>query len=133
LSIADVSRLPAWTWLAPVVAAVLLAVKSFGLVPITAAPVLRLAAALVGGVAFAAVHHAEIIALQVGEPYGSIVLALAVTVIESSLILSLMLAGAAGSDVLARDTVFATVMIVLTGIVGRAIPPAADGTPYEKQ
>jgi len=118
VSVADVNRVPAWTWIAPVAAAVLLAGKFAGLVPETAAWVLVLAAALLGAVVFAAVHHAEIIALRVGEPYGSIVLALAVTVIESSLILSLMIAGAAGSDVLARDTVFATVMIVLTGIVG---------------
>lgn len=118
MSIADVTRIPRWTWIVPAAAAVLLAGKFSGLLPETAPLVLVVAGALLGGVVFAAVHHAEIIALRVGEPYGSIVLALAVTVIESSLILSLMLSGAAGSDVLARDTVFATVMIVLTGIVG---------------
>lgn len=118
MSLADVTRLPAWTWVAPVAAAVLLAAKFSGVLAASAAPVLAIAALLLGAAVFASVHHAEIIALRVGEPYGSIVLALAVTVIESSLILSLMLAGAAGSEVLARDTVFATVMLVLTGIVG---------------
>jgi Ca2+:H+ antiporter len=65
-----------------------------------------------------AVHHAEVIALRVGEPFGTLVLALAVTVIESGLILSIMLARGPGADVLARDTVFATVMIVCNGVVG---------------
>jgi Ca2+:H+ antiporter len=72
-------------------------------------------AALVASV-FAAVHHAEVVAHRVGEPYGTLILALAVTVIESSLILSMMLGG--GSAALARDTVFATVMIVCNGVVG---------------
>ena len=56
--------------------------------------------------------------MKVGEPFGSIVLAIAVTVIEVALIVSIMLGAKGGSDVLARDTVFATVMIVLNGIVG---------------
>ena len=55
---------------------------------------------------------------RLGEPYGSILLALAITLIEVTLIVSLMLAGGPGTDTLARDTVYATVMIVLTGIVG---------------
>ncbi|WP_375143843.1 calcium:proton antiporter [Acuticoccus sp. MNP-M23] len=77
-----------------------------------------LAAALLGGTVFAAVHHAEMIALRIGEPFGSMLLAVAVTVIEVSLIISIMLAKPeAGSDI-ARDTVFAAVMLVLTGIVG---------------
>lgn len=65
-----------------------------------------------------AVHHAEVIALRVGEPLGTLVLALAVTVIEVSLIVSLMLSGGAGTITLARDTVFATVMIICNGFVG---------------
>lgn len=73
--------------------------------------------ALIGGV-IVAVHHAEIIALRVGEPFGTLILALAVTVIEVSLIVSLMLAGGAAASTLARDTVFATVMIVCNGVVG---------------
>lgn len=77
---------------------------------------------LVGGALIAsvmiAVHHAEIIALRVGEPFGTLILALAVTVIEVSLIVSLMLTGGATASTLARDTVFATVMIVCNGVVG---------------
>jgi Ca2+:H+ antiporter len=67
---------------------------------------------------FAAVHHAEVVALRVGEPFGSIVLAIAVTVIEVALIVSMMLAAKDGGGALARDTVFAAVMLVLNGVVG---------------
>lgn len=67
---------------------------------------------------FVAVHHAEVIALRVGEPFGTLVLALAVTVIEASLIVALMLAGGEATSALARDTVFATVMIICNGVVG---------------
>ena len=64
------------------------------------------------------VHHAEVIALRVGEPFGTLILALAVTVIEVSLIVTLMLSGGEAISALARDTVFATVMIVCNGVVG---------------
>src|SRR3712207_5589916 len=77
-------------------------------------------AALIGAV-FAAVHHAEVIAHRVGEPFGTLVLAAAVTVIESALIISIMLSGDGGSPTLARDTLYATVMIVLNGIVGACV------------
>jgi Ca2+:H+ antiporter len=66
----------------------------------------------------AAVHHAEVIAYAIGEPLGTLVLALAVTVIEVSLIVSIMMSAESGATVLARDTVFATVMIILNLIVG---------------
>ena len=59
----------------------------------------------------ARVHHAEVIAHRVGEPFGSLLLALAVTVIELALVMSLMIAGGAQTASLARDTVFAAVMI----------------------
>jgi Ca2+:H+ antiporter len=81
-----------------------------------------LVVALVGVVLVAAVlvavHHAEVVALRVGEPLGSLVLAVAVTVIEVGLILSLMLSGGPGATSLARDTVFAAVMITGNGIIG---------------
>lgn len=64
------------------------------------------------------VHHAEVIALRVGEPFGTLILALAVTVIEVSLIVTLMLSGGEAISALARDTVFATVMIVCNGVIG---------------
>ncbi len=67
---------------------------------------------------FAAVYHAEVIAHRVGEPFGTLVLAAAVTLIEASLIISLILSDDGTSSTLARDTLFATVMIVLNGIVG---------------
>lgn len=66
----------------------------------------------------AAVHHAEVIAHRVGEPFGTLILALSVTVIEVALIVTLMLSGGTAANALARDTVFATVMIVCNGIVG---------------
>ena len=90
-----------------------------GVVPSSAASLVQVAAALllVGSV-FAAVHHAEIIALKVGEPFGTLVLALAVTVIECSLIVSMMLSGGESTSALARDTVYATVMIVCNGVLG---------------
>lgn len=78
--------------------------------------------ALVGLALLAAVitsvHHAEVIALRVGEPFGTLVLALAVTAIESSLLVALMMSGGASATTLARDTVFATVMIICNGVVG---------------
>lgn len=65
-----------------------------------------------------AVHHAEVVAHKVGEPYGTIILAVAVTVLEASIIVSLMLTGGAGADIYARDTLFAAVMLILNGILG---------------
>lgn len=66
---------------------------------------------------FAAVHHADVIAHRTGEPYGTLVLTVAVTIIEVALILSIMFAGD-GSPFLARDTVMAVIMIVCNGLVG---------------
>jgi Ca2+:H+ antiporter len=72
------------------------------------------------GAVFAAVYHAEIIAHRTGEPYGTLVLTIAVTVIEVALIVSVMLSGD-GNPTLARDTVYAVVMIICTGLVGLCI------------
>ena len=110
--------IPLWTWAAPIAAAVLLALKFAHVIPADNGLVLALAAVLLAGAVFAAVHHAEIIALKVGEPFGSIVLAVAITVIEVALIISILIGAKSGSEFLARDTVFATVMIVLNGIIG---------------
>src|SRR5271157_1015266 len=112
------ASIPVWTWVAPLLASGLLALKFAHVVPSDATPVLILAGLLLGATVFAAVHHAEVLALKLGEPFGSILLAVAVTVIEAALIVSIMLSGAAGADVVARDTVFAAVMIVLNGVVG---------------
>ena len=70
------------------------------------------------GTVIAAVHHAEVVAHRVGEPFGTLVLALAVTVIETALILSMVIAGGNDMAVLARDSIYAAVMIICTGVVG---------------
>lgn len=72
---------------------------------------------LIGSV-MSAVHHSEIIAHRVGEPYGTIILAVAITIIEVSVIVSLMISGGAEAISLARDTVYAATMLILNGIVG---------------
>ena len=87
-----------------------------------------MAAALVAGV-LAAVHHAETVAHRVGEPFGSLLLAVAVTVIEVGLIVMLMTAGGEGTEALARDTVFAAVMISVNGIVGLTLVVGALQAP----
>ena len=79
---------------------------------------LALLGVLLAGSVLAAVHHAEVIAHRVGEPFGSLVLAVAVTIIEVALIVTLMVSGGSETSTLARDTVFAAVMITCNGIVG---------------
>jgi Ca2+:H+ antiporter len=76
--------------------------------------------AILFGTVFAAVHHAEVIAERIGEPYGTLLLTLAVTIIEVALIATIML-GEKPQPALARDTVFAVVMIVCNGLVGLCI------------
>jgi Ca2+:H+ antiporter len=98
----------------PVVAAIALVATWDRELPIAAIVV---TGALLIGAVLAAVHHAEVIAHRVGEPFGSLVLAVAVTVIEVALIITLMVSGK-GTETLARDTAFAAVMITLNGIIG---------------
>ncbi len=117
----SVDTVPIWAGATPFAAVAFLSLLFFDVVPSTSNLVLVAAAILLGTAVFASVHHAEIIALRVGEPFGSLVLAIAVTVIEVSLIVSIMLSATSGSEALARDTVFATVMIVLNGIVGMCL------------
>jgi Ca2+:H+ antiporter len=109
-----VAPIPIWTIAAPMFAGAVLLAAGFGLGGILVA---FISLGLAGSV-FAAVHHAEVIAQRVGEPYGTLVLALAVTLIEVALIVSLMAAGGEEAAGLARDTVFAAVMIILNGIIG---------------
>jgi len=85
---------------------------------VTGGLVAAAAGAVLIATVFAAVHHAEVVAHRVGEPFGTLILAVAVTVIEVALIVSVMVADPAGKAGLARDTVFAAVMIVCNGIVG---------------
>src|ERR1043165_2470850 len=76
------------------------------------------AAAILIATVFAAVYHAEVVAHRTGEPFGTLVLAIAVTVIEVAFIVSVMVTAPAEKAELARDTAFAGVMIVMNGIVG---------------
>ena len=94
-----------------------MALKLFHIAPADDTYILVLAGLFLATV-FAAVHHADVLALKLGQPFGSILLAVAVAVIEAGLIVSIMLAGAEGSERVARDSVFAAVMIVLNGVVG---------------
>jgi Ca2+:H+ antiporter len=80
-----------------------------------------LVALVLGAAVLAAVHHAEVVAHRVGEPFGSLVLAVAVTIIEVALIITLMLSGGEKTASLPRDTVFAAVMITCNGIVGLSL------------
>ena len=82
------------------------------------------------GTVFAAVHHAEVVAERIGEPFGTLLLTLAVTIIEVALIATIML-GEKTVTTLARDTVFAVVMIVCNGLVGICI--LAGGLRYREQ
>ncbi|MBN8846836.1 MULTISPECIES: ionic transporter y4hA [unclassified Sphingomonas] len=119
--------LPWWSIAFPLLAlaAVLVGLAKMGTIGVIAAAVM-----LVGSV-LAAVHHAEVVAHKVGEPFGTLVLAVAVTVIEVSLIVSLMLSDAGDASTLARDTVFAAIMIILNGIVGICL--LAGGVEFREQ
>jgi Ca2+:H+ antiporter len=111
-----IDRIPLHTIALPVLGmATWLAFGKVGLTPIA----LLLAAVLLGNV-IAAVHHAEMVAIRVGEPFGTLVLALSVTVIEVGLIVSMMLGGAPNPTLL-RDSVHAVVMLVLHGLAGLCI------------
>lgn len=105
--------------------------KGFHILPLISAAVLGAGLALPMGTALmlasvpalvvavvSAVHHAEVIAHKVGEPFGTLVLALAVTVIEVALVLSMMLAGGENAATVPRDTIYSAVMIICNGVVG---------------
>src|SRR3954447_5400751 len=109
------SFLTSWTSVTPVLGLLVLAVAwGRDLGPVAVAVV----AVALGATVLAAVHHAEVVAHRVGEPFGSLVLAVAVTVIEVALIVTMMVSGGPKAGSLARDTVFAAVMITTNGIVG---------------
>jgi Ca2+:H+ antiporter len=115
----------------PVAALVLFGLEHQRLISAEAAWAAALSGLLLLGSVFAAVHHAEVLALKVGEPFGSVLLALAVTVIETSLIVTSMLSGGASENALARDSVFAAVAIVLNGVVGLCL--LIGGARYREQ
>ena len=110
--------MPLWTWLIPVLSlALLVAALVAGVGTLLA---VLCGVALVGAV-LVAVHHAEVVAHRVGEPFGTLVLALAVTAIETALILSMMIAGGEEMAVLPRDAIYAAVMIICNGVVGLCV------------
>jgi Ca2+:H+ antiporter len=115
---ADWNAIPAWCVAAPLAGGALVAAKLAHVISPSSGLVITLAVLLLGGAVFAAVHHAEVLAVKIGEPFGSILLALAITTLEVGLIISVMASGSEGSGAVARDTVFSVVMIVLNGIVG---------------
>jgi len=125
------SATPFWTVLAPLAAIVFIAAEIWLLPAPMATWLLLPAGVLLFASVFAAVHHAETIAHRVGQPFGSIVLALAVTVIEVSLIVSLLLSAPGGESTVARDTVFSAIMIVLNGILGLCL--LIGGVRYHRQ
>jgi Ca2+:H+ antiporter len=117
-----------WAWLVPLASlALLVAVVAAGV-----GPWLSLLCGLaLGGAVLVAVHHAEVVAHRVGEPFGTLVLALAVTAIETALILSMMLAGGEDMATLPRDAIYAAVMIICAGVVGACV--LAGGLAHREQ
>lgn len=122
---------PLWTVLAPVVTLGFVAAEMMVLPHPMPGWLILPATAFLFAAVFAAVHHAETIAHRVGQPFGSIVLALSVTLIEVSLIVSLLLSAPGGESTVARDTVFAAIMIVLNGILGLCL--LIGGVRYHRQ
>ncbi|MCL1837914.1 MAG: ionic transporter y4hA [Propionibacteriaceae bacterium] len=112
-----------WTTIVPFVGFIAL-LASWGQSPPMWA--LMLEAILHIAVIIAAVEHAEVIAHRVGEPFGSLILAVAVTIIEVGLIVMLYTSSKGDKSTLARDTVFAAVMITVNGIVGVSVWVAAS-------
>ncbi len=113
-----VHGLPRWSLAVPPLALVVLVLswgRDLGVI------LLVLVCAGLGAAVIAAVHHAEVVAHKVGEPFGTLILALAVTVIEVALIVTLMASGGDKAASLARDTVFAAVMITCNGILGLSL------------
>jgi len=103
-----------WTTIIPALGWILLftgLVQDYAIFQVVASALLILSV-------MSAVHHSEVIAHRVGEPYGTIILAVAITVIEVSIIISLMVSGGDEAVSLARDTVYSATMLILNGIVG---------------
>jgi Ca2+:H+ antiporter len=109
---------PAWTIGLPVLSFVFIGLYHF--ISQTSFIILLLCVGLIASVS-CAIHHAEVIALKVGEPFGTLVLALSVTIIELALIVSMMISGGPEAMGLARDTIFAAVMIIINAIIGLSL------------
>jgi Ca2+:H+ antiporter len=120
--------IPWWSWIWPLLA---WAVLGTAIVAGVGGFVLAVAAVVLIATVFAAVYHAEVVAHRIGEPLGTLVLAVAVTIIEVALIVSVMIAHPAEKVGLARDTVFSAVMLVCNGIVGLCL--LVGGARYYEQ
>lgn len=120
--------MPLWTLLTPLAALALLIVAA--VIGVGTVLAVLCGGVLIGAV-LVAVHHAEVIAHRVGEPFGTLVFALAVTAIEAALILSVMTRGGAAMAELPRDSLYAAVMIICTGVVGVCI--LAGGLAHREQ
>jgi Ca2+:H+ antiporter len=112
------SGIPRWTCIIPAAAIVLSGIEEFVLGGSLPPVLLFIAVILLFLTVFSAVYFAEMVALKIGQPFGSVLLAVAVTIIEVSLIISVLLQSPSGESEVARDTVFASIMIALNGIVG---------------
>ena len=128
MALSDSARTPWWSWAGPALGLVILVIYFFHVrgALLTAAEAFALIVTV-----FAAVYHAEIVALRVGEPFGTLVLSLAVTIIEVALIVSVMVVGGPETASLARDTLFAVVMFVCNGIIGLCL--LAGGLRHREQ
>jgi Ca2+:H+ antiporter len=124
-------KLPDWTIAAPAAALAFFALEALAFDGEAPGILIPVAVALLLAAVFAAVHHAETVAARLGDPYGSVLLAVAVTIIEVSLIVAILLEAPPGASTIARDTVFAAIMIVLNGIVGLCL--LIGGLRYREQ
>lgn len=122
------SPLPRWSLAVPLLALAMLGAALA--MPGSIAVAIASAVAMIAGVV-AAVHHAEVVAHRVGEPFGTLVLAVAITVIEVALIVSLMLTHGTSESTLPRDTVFSAIMIICNGVVGLCL--LAGGLRHHQQ
>lgn len=112
------TRKPNWPLVAPVIALLLWGLAAFMGTPLWLS---ILCAIALGAAVLAAVDHAETVAHYLSEPYGTIILALAVTVIEAALIISMMMGGGSSTETLARDSIYAAVMVICTGVLGASL------------
>jgi Ca2+:H+ antiporter len=122
-----IAGLPMWSIVSPIIGVLALVGVAMGW---AGNFMIIVSVALIAAV-LAGVHHAEVVAHRVGEPFGTLLLAIAITIIEVALIVSLMLAGGAEASALARDTVFAAVMIILNGMIGLCL--LVGGLKYKQQ
>jgi Ca2+:H+ antiporter len=104
-----------WPWWTPIIA--IIVVIAAAAMPLDTTLVTVCGVALVGAV-IASVHHAEVVAHRIGEPLGTVVLSICVTIIEVALITTVMMTGGADVAMLPRDTIYSVIMITCAGVVG---------------